>query len=153
MHPPERAIAPHAWILLADRLWLTTTPAGALGSRMGHLVTLGGHSHHVVRTIEKLRTSFERPLRIEGIARELNMSASGFHTHAKAATAMGSLQFQEHLGLQGARRLMLSEDLDAAEAGCWIGCGDASDISREYKRHFGVPPMRDVERLREYATA
>ena len=22
---------------------------------------------------------------------------------------------------------------------------------REYKRHFGTPPMRDVERLREWA--
>jgi AraC-like DNA-binding protein len=50
-------------------------------------------------------------------------------------------------------RLMLSEDLDAAEAGYRVSYDDASHFSGEYKRHFGEPPMRDVERLRELATA
>jgi AraC-like DNA-binding protein len=30
-----------------------------------------------------------------------------------------------------------------------VGYGDASHFNREYKRLFGLPPMRDVERLRE----
>jgi len=81
------------------------------------------------------------------------MSVSGFHAHFRAVTAMSPLQFQKQLRLQEARRLMLSEDLDAAEAGYRVGYDDASHFSREYKRHFGEPPMRDVERLRELATA
>jgi hypothetical protein len=28
---------------------------------------------------------------------------------------------------------------------------DASHVSREYKRFFGAPPMRDIERLRGVA--
>jgi hypothetical protein len=51
--------------------------------------------------------------------------------------------------LQEARRLMLGENLDA---GFRVGYGDASHFTREYKRLFGVPPMRDVEGLREAAT-
>ena len=47
---------------------------------------------------------------------------------------------------------MLGEDLDAASAGYRVGYGDASHFTREYKRLFGAPPMRDVERLRETAT-
>jgi AraC-like DNA-binding protein len=66
---------------------------------------------------------------------------------------MSPLQFQKQLRLQEARRLMLSEDLDAAEAGYRAGYEDPSYFSREYKRHFGEPPMRDVERLRQLATA
>jgi AraC-like DNA-binding protein len=54
--------------------------------------------------------------------------------------------------LQEARRLMLGEDLDAAGAGYRVGYSDASHFTREYKRLFGEPPMRDVERLREAAT-
>jgi AraC-like DNA-binding protein len=61
---------------------------------------------------------------------------------------MSPLQFQKQLRLQEARSLMLSESLNAAEAGYRVGYDDASHFSREYKRHFGEPPIRDVEALR-----
>jgi AraC-like DNA-binding protein len=61
------------------------------------------------------------------------------------------LQFQKRMRLQEARRLMLGEDLDAADAGFRVGYSDASHFTREYKRLFGEPPARDVERLREAA--
>ena len=124
---------------------------GAQGNRMRHLATFGGHEHRMVRAVTKLRENFDRPLRIEAVARELGMSVSGFHAHFKTVTAMSPLQFQKQLRLQEARRLMLSENLDAAEAGDRVGYEDASHFSREYKRHFGEPPVRDVERLREVA--
>jgi len=69
----------------------------------------------------------------------------------KAVTALTPLQFQKRLRLQEARRLMLSEDIDAASAGYQVGYDDASHFNREYKRLFGEPPLRDVERLREAA--
>ncbi len=81
------------------------------------------------------------------------MSPSGFHAHFKAVTNMSPLQFQKHLRLQESRRLMLGENLDAAEAGFRVGYDDASHFNRDYKRHFGEPPMRDVERMRELAMA
>ena len=65
---------------------------------------------------------------------------------------MSPLRFQKQLRLQEAPRLMLSEDLDAAGAGYRVGYDDASHFSREYKRHFGEPPMRDIERLRDLAS-
>jgi AraC-like DNA-binding protein len=124
---------------------------GEQGGRLHHIAALGGHGHRIVRALERLRKDFDRPLRIEDIARELGMSVSGFHHHFKAVTAMTPLRFQKQLRLQEARRLMLGEDLDAASAGYRVGYGDASHFTREYKRLFGAPPMRDVERLREAA--
>jgi len=44
---------------------------------------------------------------------------------------------------------MLGEGLDATSAGYRVGYGNASHFTREYKRLFGEPPMRDVEQLRE----
>jgi AraC-like DNA-binding protein len=126
---------------------------GEQGGRLRHVAALGGHSHRIVRALERLRKDFDQPLRIENIAREFGMSVSGFHHHFKAVTAMSPLQFQKQLRLQEARRLMLGEDLDAASAGYRVGYGDASHFTREYKRLFGAPPMRDVERLREAALA
>lgn len=143
-----RALAPMVVREIVYRL-LT----GAQGGRMRHLAAEGGHAHRMVRAVAKLREKFDKPLRIERVAKELGMSASGFHAHFKAVTAMSPLQFQKSLRLQEARRLMLGEHLDAAEAGYRVGYEDPAYFSRDYKRHFGEPPMRDVERLRELATA
>jgi AraC-like DNA-binding protein len=123
---------------------------GEQGHRMRHLAMIGGHAHRMVRAVTRLREDFAKPLRIENVAREIGMSVSGFHTHFKALTAMSPLQFQKQLRLQEARRLMLVESLDAAEAGFQVGYEDASHFSREYKRHFGDPPIRDIQNLRAF---
>jgi AraC-like DNA-binding protein len=121
---------------------------GKQGDRLRHIAVLGGQTHRIVRAIERLRQEFDQQLRIESIAGELGMSISGFHHHFKTVTGMSPLQFQKRLRLQEARRLMLGEHLDAASAAYRVGYDDASHFSREYKRLFSAPPMRDVERLR-----
>jgi AraC-like DNA-binding protein len=122
---------------------------GEQGSRLRHIAVLGGYTHHIARAVDRLRKDFDQPLRIESIARELGMSISGFHHHFKSVTAMSPLQFQKQLRLQEARRIMLGQNLDATSAAYRVGYDDASHFNREYKRFFGKPPMRDVERLRE----
>jgi AraC-like DNA-binding protein len=124
---------------------------GEQGGRLHHTAALGGRGHRIAKALQRLREDFDRPLRIEDIAREAGMSVSGFHHHFKAVTAMSPLQFQKRIRLQEARRLMLGEGLDAGSAGHRVGYGDVSQFTREYKRLFGAPPMRDVGRLREAA--
>ena len=126
---------------------------GAQGGRLHQIAALGGATHRIAEAVERLRHDFDQPLRIEDIARELGMSVSGFHHHFRALTAMSPLQFQKQLRLQEARRLMLGEGLDATSAGYRVGYGNAAHFTREYKRLFGAPPMRDVEQLREGARA
>jgi AraC-like DNA-binding protein len=123
------------------------------GGRLRHLALLGGYTPHITRAIQRLRQEFDQPLHIDQLAQELGMSVSGFHHHFKAVTAMSPLQFQKHIRLQEARRLMLGEDLDAASAAYRVGYNDASHFNREYKSLFGIPPIRDVQRLRENAAA
>ncbi len=124
---------------------------GEQGGRLRHLASLGGYAPSIARAVERFRQDFDQPLRIEQIAGELGMSVSGFHHHFKAVTAISPLQFQKQLRLQEARRLMLNDGLDAASAAYRVGYHDASHFNREYKSLFGVPPMRDVQRLREAA--
>ena len=124
---------------------------GAQSSRLRHIAVLSGSSHRIARALKRLHESFDQPLRIESLAAELGMSTSSFYHHFKAVTDMTPLQFQKQLQLQEARRLMLSEELDAATAGFRVGYNDSSHFNREYKRLFGRPPVRDVERLRHLA--
>jgi len=126
---------------------------GEQSGRLRQIAVVGGRTHRIAKAIEILRRGYDKPLRIPGLARQLAMSVSGFHHHFKAATAMSPLQFQRELRLQEARRLLLAGDADAATAGYRVGYGDPSHFSREYKRHFGEPPLRDVERLRGAASA
>ena len=124
---------------------------GEQDGRLRNIAVQGGHTHRIARAIERLRKEFDQPHRIDDIARELGMSVSSFHHHFKAVTAMSPLKFQKQMRLQEARRLMLGEGLNAASAGYRVGYNDASHFNREYKRLFGLPPLRDVERLREAA--
>jgi len=125
------------------RLW-----TGEQRERLRHIAASGGYTPHIARAIERLHQDFDQQLRIDSIARELGMSVSGFHHHFKAVTAMSPLQFQKRLRLQEARRLMLGEGLDATSVAYRVGYHDASHFNREYKSLFGLPPMRDMERLR-----
>ncbi|RYX86127.1 AraC family transcriptional regulator [bacterium] len=124
---------------------------GEQGHRLRQMTVLGGHTHRIGQAVQKICREFNKPLQVEDLARYIGMSVSGFHHHFKAVTALTPLQFQKQLRLQEARRLMVGEALDAATAGYRVGYDDASHFNREYKRLFGVPPMRDVERIREAA--
>lgn len=125
--------------------------AGDQNVRLRNIAVLGGHTEGVARAIERLRKDYDKPQRIDCLAREIGMSPSVFHEHFKAVTAMSPLQFLKHLRLQEARRLLLDGDVDAATAGYRVGYEDPSQFSKEYKRLFGDPPMRDVERVRQAA--
>ena len=121
--------------------------AGGQGARLAHLLT-ASDTRRISKAIGHLREHFDEQLKMEEIARELGMSVSGFHHHFKSVTSMSPLQFQKHLRLQEARRLMLGEDMDAASAAFRVGYQDPSHFSREYKRHFGAPPHGDIASLR-----
>jgi AraC-like DNA-binding protein len=125
---------------------------GEQGDRLRHIAAMGDFTSPIAKAIERLREDFDQPIRIDDVAQEVGLSVSSFHHQFKAVTALTPLQFQKQLRLQEARRLMLGEYLDAASTAYRVGYNDASHFNREYKRHFGLPPIRDVERMREAAT-
>ncbi|MGD9682763.1 MAG: AraC family transcriptional regulator N-terminal domain-containing protein [Candidatus Obscuribacterales bacterium] len=123
------------------------------GPRLQQMAVFGGNTNRITRAVQTLRSKYNENLSIEELAQDLGMSVSSFHQHFKTATSMSPLQFQKHLRLQEARRLLLTEDMDASSAAVRVGYDDASQFSREYKRLFGDPPMRDVTRFRKQAAA
>lgn len=121
---------------------------GEQGGRLRHLVAQGGYADRIARAVERIRNDFDKPLRIDGLARELGMSTSGLHFHFKAVTALSPLQFQKQIRLQEARRLMTGKDLDAATAGYRVGYEDPSHFQpgvqaagrRTARARCGAPP-------------
>ncbi|HVH47619.1 MAG TPA: AraC family transcriptional regulator [Labilithrix sp.] len=121
---------------------------GGQAARLQHIAIVGGRSHRMARAIAWIRKNFDQPMRIEQLSKLLGMSPSGLHLHFRAVTGMSPLQYQKTLRLQEARRLMLAEYLDAATAGFRVGYNDPSQFTREYRRHFGAPPLQDISRIR-----
>jgi AraC-like DNA-binding protein len=105
-------------------------------------------NRNVGRAISWIKENYAKPIRIEEVASLSGMSASSLHLHFRQATAMSPLQYQKQLRLQEARRLIFSHSFDAARAGYEVGYDSPSQFSREYKRLFGAPPQRDIDRLR-----
>ncbi len=119
----------------------------AQGALLWQMASFGSQGHRVARAIDWLKSNYAQPLRVDDLAAGVQMSSSRFHHHFRQLTAMSPLQFQKWLRLNEARRLMLTERLDAASAAFRTGYESPSQFSREYSREFGEPPRRDIERL------
>ena len=122
---------------------------GEQGARLRQIASAGSKSQQIARAIDWLKRNFTQPLRIDDLAEQVNMSNTSFHNHFRSMTALSPLQFQKQLRLQEARRLMLAERMDAANAAFQVGYESPSQFSREYNRVFGAPPLRDITNLRQ----
>jgi len=105
--------------------------------------------HRVAKAISWLRANFSQPMKVEDLARLEHMSVSSFHEHFKSVTSISPLHYQKVLRLQEARRLMLSNMMDASAASRLVGYLSTSQFSRDYGRFFGSAPTRDIARLRQ----
>ncbi|NHZ94695.1 AraC family transcriptional regulator [Massilia sp. CCM 8734] len=131
----------HAQLVRELHYWLLTGRHGAAIRRLGGP---DGHARRVARAVALLRAEYDRPLPVERLAAAAGMSASSFHHHFRVATSLSPLQFQKHLRLIEARRLMMSDGVSASSAAFAVGYESVSQFTREYGRMFGLPPMKDA---------
>ena len=124
--------------LLQGPLADTLRQVGRRGSRFAQVRAaadwIGGHA--------------DRPLSVRRLAAEVGMSATSLHRHFKAVTGYSPLAYQRYLRLLEARRLLLAGAVPVTTTAFTVGYASPSQFSREYKRMFGEPPVRDVK-LRE----
>ncbi|MBA2676574.1 AraC family transcriptional regulator [Ramlibacter sp.] len=139
-------VAVLAPLALREIYWRVLT--GELGPQLRELAVAGSHAQRIARAVDLLKRRYAEPVRIEEVAEAVHMSPSTLHHHFKQATSMSPLQYQKHLRLHHARRLMLTTGLDAAAAGHEVGYESASQFSREYRRLFGAPPKAEIRQVR-----
>ncbi len=125
---------------------LLRSPIGARVAQMGFAES---SVHRIAKAIAWLRANFSQPMKVEELAGLVHMSVSSFHEHFKSVTSMSPLNYQKTLRLQEARRLMLSNLMDAGTASQRVGYLSASQFSREYSRFFGMAPSKDIAKVRQ----
>lgn len=143
-HPADaQVLAP---LITQEMLWRLLT--GPLGATMRQIGLADSDLSHISRAIAWIRDNYAEPMRIDDLARLSGMSASAFHRHFRAVTAMSPLQFQKRIRLQHARSLLVAHPGDIAGVGHRVGYDSPSQFTREYRRLFGAPPGQDAERVR-----
>jgi AraC-like DNA-binding protein len=68
-------------------------------------------------------------------------------------TSLSPLQFQKQLRLIEARRLMRTEGMNSGSAAFAVGYESVPQFTREYRRMFGMPPVRDIKAIRDRVEA
>jgi AraC-like DNA-binding protein len=132
----------HYWLL-----------AGRHGPAIRHLGFPDSQARRIARAVEAIRADYAATLPVEQLAAIAGMSASTFHQHFRAVTSLSPLQFQKQLRLIEARRMMLAESAPASNAAYAVGYESVTQFTREYRRLFGAPPVRDTQDARRRVQA
>ena len=125
--------------------WLLT---GKHGVAIKGLSRQDSAAQRVARAVALIRAEFAKPLPVDRLAGIAGMSTSAFHQHFRTVTSMTPLQFQKQLRLIESRRLMLSEGRTASSAAFAVGYQSVSQFTRDYRRMFGLPPVRETAQAR-----
>ena len=123
--------------------------SGPSGDRLRHIAQFGSQSNRVNKAVSWIRENYRKSFVIEDLAAISGMGISTFHRHFQTLTTMSPVQYQKHLRLHEARRLMLVEDRDAAESAFEVGYESVTQFNREYRRLFGQPPATNKRKLQE----
>jgi len=145
---PESVPVLHAARVRELHYWLLASRHGQAIRRLGWAE---GHVQRIARAVAVLRADYTRPLPVQQLARAAGMSVSAFHQHFRSVTSLSPLQFQKHLRLIEARRLMRAEGASASTAAFAVGYQSVPQFTREYGRLFGQPPLRDTLQARSGA--
>ena len=118
--------------------------SGPRGADFVQISSPNSHTRLLSRAVREIQRDISSKLRVPELAGSIGMSVSLFHARFKELTSYSPIQYQKHLRLLEARRLMLSEGLFVGDAAYRVGYQSPSQFSREYSRLFGAPPRKDA---------
>jgi AraC-like DNA-binding protein len=121
---------------------------GEQGGALRSLASRDDHFARIARALRHIHANYAMPLGVEELARRAGMSIAAFHHYFKLVTASSPLQYLKRIRLDHARRLMAHDGYNAGTAARAVGYESASQISREFKRLFGVTPVEEAEQTR-----
>ena len=120
---------------------------GPLGNQLRLINTKGTRSNQIAHAISIIKDKYAEKLNMDEIALNVNMAPSSFYRNFKKVTQVSPLQYQKQLKLNEAQRLLLTGNYDAATAAYEVGYESPTQFSREYKKMFGKPPLRNIKEL------
>ena len=104
------------------------------------LINQNSRLSRVDRALRLIHTNYHDSISVDKLANLVNMSPSVFHRAFKEVTASSPIQYIKKIRLDKAKALLISGDVQVAEASLKVGYESSSQFSREFKRYFGASP-------------
>jgi len=120
---------------------------GEDGDMFYNNMLLHNEASGINNAINYVKGNFKNSISIDEIARVGNMSISTLYHKFKSITTLSPIQYQKQLRLQEARRILLSGGVDVTRAALMVGYESLTQFNREYKRLFGLPPLKDIKNM------
>lgn len=128
---------------LEDELYfrLLSQPANA---PLIDFVHNSGKVHQISKAVEFIHQNIQTATSVEELAKQVNMSNSGFQKRFKEVMHISPVQYAKQVKLGRARSLIM-QGKSVSAAFNSVGYNNAGQFSREYKRHFGVSPSEETK--------
>ncbi len=110
-----------------------------------NFATADRHNNRIAQAINHIHRNFKNAVRIEELASIAAMSPSTFYEHFKNVTHYSPLQYVKNIRLHHAEHQIFIDQLPVNEAAYNVGYESPSQFSREYKRMFGLSPVKHLE--------
>lgn len=127
----KRELVYHALFSSAAPMLLALARDGSLNAR-------------IAKALQMIHRRFADGLTVNDMASEAGMSVSSFHRGFRDVTGDSPLQYLKKLRLHKARTMLAMEGRRAGEVASEVGYESVSQFSREFRRHFAVPPSATI---------
>lgn len=118
---------------------------GEQGEFLRAIALRDSSSQRIARVVHHLQENYHQSLDIASIAKFAGMGISTLHHAFEKLVGQSPIQYLKKFRLHQARLMIVSNGLSASEAAYKVGYNNASQFSREFKRHFGLPPSKADE--------
>jgi AraC family transcriptional regulator len=102
----------------------------------------------LVRAVEYIQDQLDTDLTVSGIAQAVGMSPDHFTRLFKEATGQSPYRYVVEARVRKAKELLTTGKFTISEAAYHVGFVDQSHLTRHFKRIFGLPPKRLLNRRR-----
>jgi AraC family transcriptional regulator len=102
----------------------------------------------LVRAVEYIQDQLDTDLSVSGIAQAVGMSPYYFSRLFKESTGQSPHQYVVEARVRKAKELLTTGKFTISEAAYRVGFVDQSHLTRHFKRIFGLPPKRLLNRRR-----
>lgn len=127
-------------LALRDLHYLLMT--GKQADVLSNFYGAGSAGTQIFAAIRYLRDHNTSHVKAADVSDAANMSESTLYRHFKELTGLSPLQYHKHLRLHEARRLIMADGSQIADAAYKVGYESVSQFIREYKKLFGYPPKK-----------